>query len=70
MGFFYQDDEISHDLEEIFDLLKATSYRWGSPEWLQMRKQVMELKGMKGWSVRHQRGLYKFMRATGIDWLI
>ncbi len=70
MGFFYQDDQLSQDLIDVFELLKSTSYRWGSPEWLQMRREVMKLKGMKGWSVRHQRGIYKFMKATGIDWLI
>ena len=70
MGFFYQNNALSKDLIDVFELLKSTSYRWGSPEWLQMRREVMALKGMKGWSVRHQRGIYKFMKATGIDWLI
>ena len=40
MGFFYQDDELHNDLVKIFDLLKSTSYRWGTPEWLQMRKRA------------------------------
>lgn len=70
MGFFYENSGVSRDLVDVFEFLKSTSYRWGSPEWLQMRRQAMALKGMKGWSVRHQRGVYKFMKATGIDWLI
>jgi hypothetical protein len=70
MGFFFDDAELSNDLEEIFERLKATSYRWGTPEWLEMRRKVMAKKGMKSWMVRHQRGLYKFMKATGLDWLI
>jgi len=70
MGFFYKSDVVKQDLIDIFEDLKADSYRWGSPEWLNMRKQVIDLGGMKGWSTRHQRSIFKFMRATGIDWLI
>jgi putative cardiolipin synthase len=70
MGFFYRNDQVNEDLHQVFDDLKDTSYRWGSPEWLQMRKEVMEIKGMKGWSTRTQRFLFKFMRATGLDWLM
>lgn len=70
MGFFYENEELSKDLDEIFELLKSTSYRWGTPEWLEMRRKVMAKKGIKSWMVRHQRGLYKFMKATGLDWLI
>ncbi|WP_419612404.1 hypothetical protein, partial [Thiolapillus sp.] len=57
-------------LDSFFESLKATSYRWGTPEWLQMRKEVMQVRGLKGWSTRNQRVIYKFMRATGLDWLI
>lgn len=70
MGFFYENVQVHEELNEIFDQLRATSYRWGSPEWLQMRKEVMKIKGMKGWSTRKQRFIFKFMRATGLDWLI
>ena len=70
MGFFCKSDAVQQDLIEMFEGLKASSYRWGTPEWLEMRKQVMNLGGMKGWSTRHQRFIFKFMRATGIDWLI
>ena len=70
MGFFLKNPDLLGDLDAVFELLKAKSYRWGSPEWLQMRRQVMELGGMKGWSTRNQRGIFKFLRATGLDWLI
>jgi len=29
----------------------------------------MEVKGMKGWSTRHQRKVYKTLKATGLHWL-
>jgi len=35
-----------------------------------MRRQVMAAGGIKGLSTRYQRPIFKFMRATGIDWLI
>jgi len=70
MGFFYENRKVDTILDSFFEALKATSYRWGTPEWLQMRKEVMQVRGLKGWSTRNQRGIYKFMRATGLDWLI
>jgi putative cardiolipin synthase len=45
------------------------SYRWGSPEWLEMRRQLVELGGKKGYTVRHQRGIYKTIKNTGLMWL-
>jgi len=70
MGFFVEDSEIQQDLNDIFDDLKALSYRWGTPEWLQMRKQVMEMGGIKGWTTKHQRFIYEFLVATGLIWYI
>jgi putative cardiolipin synthase len=70
MGFYYRSDVVKQDLIDIIEDLKADSYRWGTPDWLEMRKQVIDKGGMKGWSTRHQRSIFKFMRATGIDWLI
>ena len=70
MGFFFDSDDVNQDLVDIFEDLKADSYRWGSPEWLEMRRQVIDKGGIKGWSTRNQRSIFKFMRATGIDWLI
>ena len=70
MGFFYQDNDLRDDLIKQFDLLKATSYRWGSPEWLQMRRELMESDSKKAGAARRQRGLYKTIRGLGIEYLI
>ena len=70
LGFFLRNPELLDDLDEAFEILKAQSYRWGTPEWLQMRREVMEVDGIKGWSTRNQRGIFKFLRATGLEWLI
>jgi len=70
MGLVLQSDEVIQDLENNFDRLKADSYRWGSPEWLQMRRELMKTDGIKGKTTRKQRSIYKFMRATGLEWLI
>ena len=68
-GFYFKDDELYQDLVNVFDDLKSKSYRWGTPEWLEMRKKVMEQKGMKASSTRKQRGIFKTLRATGMEWL-
>lgn len=47
MGFYYEDDDLRDDLIKQFDILKAASYRWGSPEWLQMRRELMESESKK-----------------------
>ena len=69
MGFFVEDHGLNQDLVDDFKLLKSYSYRWGSPEWLQMRHEVREAGGFKGRTVRYQRQIYKLMKATGLDWL-
>ena len=70
MGLALQGSEIIQDLEDEFDRLKADSYRWGSPKWLQMRKELMKAGEMKGRTTRNQRSIYKFLHATGLEWLI
>lgn len=70
MGFFFHDPGLAADVHAGFDDLIAISYRWGSPEWFELRKQVMEKGGMKGKSTKSQRGLYKFFHRTGIIWLL
>ena len=69
MGFFVEDNALNQDLVDDFKLLKSYSYRWGSPEWLQIRHEVREAGGFKGRTVRYQRQIYKLMKATGLDWL-
>ncbi len=69
-GFYFKDDELYQDLGVVFEQLKSRSYLWGSEEWLEMRKRLMQQKGIKASTTRKQRGIFKFMRVTGIDWLI
>lgn len=69
MGYFFKGDALAKELNEAFDYLVERSYRWGSPEWLEMRQRSMDVKGSKGWSTRHQRKVYKTLKATGLHWL-
>jgi hypothetical protein len=69
MGFFFDSVEMANDIAENTDYLISLSYRWGSPEWLEMRQQLRDLGGTKGFSVRHQRGIYKTIKNTGLMWL-
>ncbi len=69
MGFFYQDDALRGDLLEVFELLKSTSLRWGTPEWLEMRRKTMESDSKKAGPARKQRGTYKTIRALGVEYL-
>lgn len=67
MGFFFDDEQLARDLHADFELLKSRSYRWGSPEWLEFRRQVFELDGLKGGTSRSQRAIYKTLRTIGLD---
>ncbi|MDH4020809.1 MAG: phospholipase D-like domain-containing protein [Xanthomonadales bacterium] len=69
MGYFFKSEPLAEDLNEAFDYLVGMSYRWGSPEWLELRRKILDMKGMKGWSTKRQRGLYKTLKATGLHWL-
>jgi len=69
MGFFFRNEKTLQDLKDIFEYLKEISYRWGSPEWLEMRKAMMETKGMKACGTRKQRTIYKLLKKTGFIWL-
>ena len=69
MGFYFQDPDLSKDLDRVFEELKSISLRWGSPEWLEMRNRLVDAGGFKGYTTRTQRGLYKFLNETGLIWL-
>jgi hypothetical protein len=69
MGFFFDSEEMVKDMAANTDYLISLSYRWGSPEWLEMRQRLGELGGAKGYTVRHQRGIYKTIKNTGLMWL-
>jgi phosphatidylserine/phosphatidylglycerophosphate/cardiolipin synthase-like enzyme len=68
MGFFFKSESLANELRQNTESLKKLSYLWGSPEWLEMRKQLMQLKGMKASMTRNQRAVYKTLRATGLQW--
>ena len=68
MGFFFRSEELVKDINENTDYLISLSYRWGSPEWLEMRQQMREMEGTKPSALRKQRGLYKTISKTGLLW--
>ncbi len=70
MGFFFFDSGLAAEVHQTFDDLISISYLWGSPEWFQLRKAVMDLGGMKGSSTKSQRSWYKIFKKTGIIWLL
>ena len=70
MGYFVRGPELRQDLLEIFEWLKSNSYRWGTPEWLQMRKELMAADTEKSGPARKQRGTYKTIKAFGIEYLM
>jgi phosphatidylserine/phosphatidylglycerophosphate/cardiolipin synthase-like enzyme len=70
MGFFFHDPGLAADVHASFDELIENAYLWGSPEWLQLRKAVMDKGGMKGRSTKRQRSWYKFFKKSGIIWLL
>ena len=67
MGFFFKGDGMAQDLHADFELLKSRSYLWGSPEWLEFRRRVFELDGLKGTTSEKQRTIYKALRDMGLD---
>ena len=67
MGFFFKGDDMARDLHADFELLKSRSYLWGSPEWLEFRRKVFELDGIKGNTAKSQRAIYKTLRSIGLD---
>lgn len=68
MGFLFRSQGLADDIRENTDYLLSLSYRWGSPEWLEMRRQLMEMKGRKASTTRKQRGIYKTLKNTGLQW--
>lgn len=70
MGFVVDSPELNKDLLQVFEWLKATSYRWGSKEWLQMRKELMAADSKKSGPARRQRFIFKSVRALGVEYLM
>ena len=69
MGFFFRSAELSDAINANTEYLISLSYRWGSVEWLEMRKQLMETDGTKAKNTRKQRTSYKQLRNTGLHWM-
>jgi len=67
MGFFFEGEELANELNADFERLKSRSYLWGSPEWLEMRRRLYELGGMKGNTAKGQRAIYKSLKVIGLD---
>jgi phosphatidylserine/phosphatidylglycerophosphate/cardiolipin synthase-like enzyme len=70
LGFFFLGEGVRNELDEVFQWLKDTSYRWGTPEWLEMRRMVMESDSKKAGPARKQRGTFKTIRALGLEYLM
>jgi phosphatidylserine/phosphatidylglycerophosphate/cardiolipin synthase-like enzyme len=68
MGFFFFSAGLREDLIADFELLKSESYRWGSPQWLEMRRRIKEERGVKASAVRHQRRIFRVLRKTGLEY--
>ncbi|MGB5277987.1 MAG: phospholipase D-like domain-containing protein [Gammaproteobacteria bacterium] len=70
LGFFFLGEGVRKELDDVFQWLKSTSYRWGTPEWLEMRRKVMESDSSKAGPARKQRGIYKTVRGLGLEYLM
>ena len=70
MGFFFSGTKLRDELKDVFEQLKATSYRWGTPEWLEMRKQLMQSDSKKAGPARKQRIIFKTIRGLGLEYLM
>jgi cardiolipin synthase C len=70
LGFFIADSALLDDLVADFNWLKDQSYRWGSPEWLEMRKQLMAGKDAKAGYARKQRIIFKSVRDLHLEYLM
>ncbi len=70
VGFLYKSAELSNQLDIVFEGLKATSYLWGSPEWLEMRSRLMHSDGVKSVYARTQRTVSGTLRSLGLEYLM
>ena len=68
MGFFFSADRLRDDLRQDTERLKQHALLWGTPAWLQLRQDVAAAGGIKGWTTRNQRFIYKALIALGLVW--
>ncbi|MEZ8824443.1 phospholipase D-like domain-containing protein [Vibrio amylolyticus] len=68
VGYFLRGATVIDDLNEEFELLKSYSTRWGSKDWLEMRRMIREVGGSKGLTTSNQRELYNLLESTGLKY--
>ncbi len=66
MGFFVRSPALSQELLESYNYFKSRSYLWGSPEWLAMRRIVMESDTSRGQKTKSQRRHANFLKSSGL----
>jgi putative cardiolipin synthase len=69
LGFYFKGQALYDDLNNIITDLKSKSHLWGTPEWLEMRKLLVSRDSSKASTTRKQRGIFKTIRNTGLEWL-
>ncbi|WP_295890742.1 phospholipase D-like domain-containing protein [uncultured Vibrio sp.] len=68
VGYFLRGETIIEELNQEFELLKSYSTRWGSEDWLEMRRLIREVGGSKGLTTGNQRELYDLLESTGLKY--
>lgn len=68
-GFFFESEALAGALVAEFEALKRRSLRWGSPEWIAMRRRIIDAGGFTGLTTRWQRGIHGVSKVTGLHWL-
>ena len=69
-GFVFYSEELSAALQKEFDKIKASSYRWGSKEWLQMRHLLLQADSIKSLYDKTQRSVYKVLDVLHLKYLM
>ena len=67
-GDFFNEDGLLADLRRDADELKQQALPWGSPQWLQLRRDVAATGSVKGAATRNQRFIYKALVGLGLVW--
>ena len=70
MGFFFRGRGLRDELVGHYEWLRRTALRWGSPEWLEMRRRLMATDTFKGSTTRKQRIIFKIVEGLGLEYLL
>ncbi len=68
VGYFFNSQALAEDLDHEFELLKSQSLLWGTPEWIDMRRKLLDTGGSKSRQTGRQRKTYKLLHKTGLHW--